>query len=333
MGTLTCHADLYDEAGYNPPVCELSKPIDEKACPLQVLAECLIVGPPSVGVLIDMLEQSEYLQDFVQLVREYLPEHEREIMTGDYSDRAYRFCQLFSGKYFELDPDMIDLGDDSLAELVNSIPVRPQGLGYERYHNFEYMPDPMVLMLSLVANPWIEPEEDVAAARVPLLEKVSELVGPEITERIPKEGWEPAELHRRLDGTKYQAVSMFADWVWMETGLAILDYDYEDCGCGFGGDLISWDRETVDALTEQEPKMREFWDSINHMDDWLLDSVQANFEELLDFLLERQPTKVPKEQLPLPLDEDKPKTLMEVFENEKLSQEVTNDDILEANSF
>lgn len=317
MGTLTCHADLYDEAGYNPPICELSKPVDEKAMPLAILAERLMIGPPSVGVLIDMLEQSEYVQAFLELVREYLPEHEREIMTGDFSNRALRFCQLFGAKYFELDYDLIECGDDDLAELVYSIPIRPQGLGYEQYHNFEYMPDPMILMLSLVASPWAEPEGEEDAARVPLLEKVADLVGPELTEQIPKKGWEPAELHRRLDGTKYQPIASFADWVWQDTELVILDYDWENCGCGFGGELIDWSRETVDALTEQEPKIKEFWDSINHMDDWLRDSPQANFGELLDFLLEKEPFKVPKEQLPLPLEEVKPKTLMEVFENER----------------
>ena len=98
MGTLTCHADLYDEAGYNPPICDLSKPVAEKAMPLTVLADRLTLGPPSIGVLIDLLEQSEYVQEFLELVREYLPEHEKEIMLEDHDDRAYRFCQLFSAR-------------------------------------------------------------------------------------------------------------------------------------------------------------------------------------------------------------------------------------------
>lgn len=333
MGTLTCHRDLYDECGYNPPICELSKPIDEGASPLQVLADRLIVGPPSIAALIDLLDEGEYIQEFVELVREYLPEHEREIMVGVLGDRANRFCQLFGEKYFELDSDMLDIGEEAIAMLVHEIPVRLMGLGYEDYHEFESMADGMVLMLALVANPWIEPEEDEEAARIPLLERVAELVGKEIAELIPKEGWDLKELHRRLDDTQYAPVAAFADWVWQSTGLALLDNCYEQMGCGWGGVNIPWDRETVDGLTEEWPKIRQFWDSVNHIEDWLRDKHQANYGELVDFLLGKERPKIPKEQLPLPLDDMKPKTLMEIFGNERLSKELTDDDILEANSF
>jgi len=333
VGTLTCHADLYDECGYNPPICELSKPLGEKAMPLMLLADRLTLGPPSIGILIDLLEQSEYVQAFLELVREYLPEHEREIMQGDTDDRAYRFCRLFGQRYFELDEDMIDGSDSAMAELCFYIPVRLQGLGYEQYHNFEYAAPSFILMLSLVRNPWVEPGGEEDAARVPILEEVKNLVGSQIAEQIPKEGWQPDELHRRLDGTKYEPIASFADWVWQDTGLALLDNDYECSGCGFGAEMPGWDRETVETLTAQQPEVREFWDNIRRIEDWLENSYQANFDEVLNFILEEEGTQVPKEQLPLPLDENgqvKPKTLMEVFSNER---EVTDDDILEANSF
>ena len=333
MGTLTCHPD--------PSVARLMESenelfnwrADEEATPLQVLADRLTVGPPSIAALIDLLDEGEYIQMFVELVREYLPEHEREIMVGALGDRASRFCQLFGNKYFELEEDMLDMAEETIAMLVHEIPVRLMGLGYEDYHEFESMADGMVLMLALVANPWIEPEEDEEAARIPLLERVAEMVGKEIAEIIPKEGWQLKELHDRLDGTQYAPVAAFADWVWQSTGLALLDNCYEQMGCGWGGVNIPWDRETVEDLTEQWPKVREFWDGINHIEDWLRDKHQANYGELVNFLLGKEGPKIPKEQLPLPLDDMKPKTLMEIFGNERLSKELTDDDILEANSF
>lgn len=333
MGTLTCHADLYDEAGYNPPISTYSRPIDEKVMPLQVLADRLTVGPPSIAVLIDLLEQSEYVQEFLELVCEYLPEHEREIMVGALDDRAYRFCRRFEERYFPLDSDMLDIGEDSIAMLVREVPVQLMGLGYEDYHEFESMADGMVLMLALVANPWIEPEEEEEAARIPLLESVAKLVGKEIVELIPKEGWQLKELHDRLDGTQYAPVAAYADWVWQSTGLALLDNCYEQMGCGWGGIQIPWASDVVEDLTEQWPKVGEFWDSVNHIENWLMDQPQANYGRLVDFLLGKERPKIPKEQLPLPLDDVKPKTLMEIFGNEELTKELTNDDILEANSF
>jgi len=333
VGTLTCHPDLYDECGYNPPICELSKPLDEKAMPLTILAERLIIGPPSIAALIDLLDEGEFILEFAELVREYLPEHEQEIMVGDFGTRTERFCRLFGNKYFELDSDMLDIGEEAIAMLVHEIPVRLMGLGYEDYHEFESMADGMVLMLALVANPWIEPDEEEEAARIPLLESVVELVGKEIAELIPKEGWQLKELHDRLDGTQYAPVAAFADWVWQSTGLALLDNCYEEMGCGWGGVQIPWEREVVDNLTEEWPKVRQFWDSINHIENWLMDKAKANYGELVDFLVGKERPKIPKEQLPLPLDDVKPKTLMEIFGNEKLSKEVTDDDILEANSF
>jgi len=306
---------------------------DEEATPLQVLADRLIVGPPSIAALIDLLDEGEFVLEFVGLVHEYLPEHEREIMVGTFGNRAIRFCQLFEKKYFELDEDMLDMGEDPIAVLVHEIPVRLMGLGGESYHDFDGMSDAMVLMLALVANPWLEGDEDEEAARIPLLERIAELAGKEITELIPKEGWEPKELHSRLDDTQYAPVAAFADWVWQSTGLALLDNCLEQMGCGFGGVNIPWDRETVDDLTKQWPKVRQFWDSVHHIGDWLLDKPQANYGELVDFLLGKEGPKIPKEQMPLPLDEEKPKTLMEIFGNERLSEELIGDDILEANSF
>jgi len=333
VGTLTCHPDPTAEFIHSLHQPDYNWRADEGASPLEVLADRLIVGPPSIAALIDLLDEGEYIQEFIRLVREYLPEHEREIMVGELSTRTSRFCLLFGKQYFELDEDMIDMSDDPIAQLVLEIPVHLMGLDDERYHEIEYMTDGMVLMLALVANPWVEAFEEEEAARIALLEKVADLVGKEIVGLIPKEGWGLQVLHGRLDGTPYAPVAAFADWVWQSTGLALLDNSYGEMGCGWNGQQIPWDRDTVDELTEQWPKVREFWDSVSHFEDWLLDKHQANYGELVDFLLGKERPQIPKEQLPLPLDDVKPKTLMEIFGNDRLTKELRDDDILEANSF
>jgi len=333
VGTLTCHPDPAAEFIHSLHEPDYNWRADEGAAPLQVLADRLVVGPPSIAALIDLLDAGEYIQEFMGLVREYLPEHELEIMVGSFIDRARRFCELFEKKYFQLDYDMLDAGDDPIAQLVHEIPVHLMGLDEEFYHEFEGMGDGMVLMLALVANPWIMGEEDEKDARIALLEKVAELAGKEIAELVPEEGWGLQVLHDQLDGTQYAPVAAFADWVWQSTGLVLLDTTYEQMGCGFGGVMVPWEREVVDDLTEQWPKVREFWDGVSHFEDWLLDKPQANYGELVNFLLGKESPKISKDQLPLPLDDVKPKTLMEIFGNEKLTEELRDNDILEANSF
>ena len=333
MGTLTCHPDSTAEFIHSLHQPDYNRRADEGAMPLQVLADRLTAGPPSIAALIDLLDEGEYVLEFVGLVREYLPEHEREIMVGTFLDRASRFCQLFGGKYFELDYDMLDGCEDPIAALVQEIPVQLMGLDHEWYHEFESMGDGAVLMLALVTNPWIEDEGEEEAARIPLLEKVAELVGKEIAELIPKEGWGLQELHNRLDGTQYAPVALFASWVWQSTGLDLLDNTYQDMGCGWGGAQIPWERDVVDSLTEQSPKIDQFWKSVRRIEEWLMESPQANYGELVDFLLGKERAKIPKEQLPLPLEEEKPKTLCEIFSGERLTKELTDDDILDATSF
>ncbi|MBI2328728.1 MAG: hypothetical protein HYU85_03720, partial [Chloroflexi bacterium] len=70
--------------------------------PLSVLARKLMSGPPSLAYFMELLEQGESFAGFRDLVREYLPEHEVNIMAEDLDRRAWRFSQLFSQYYFPL---------------------------------------------------------------------------------------------------------------------------------------------------------------------------------------------------------------------------------------
>ncbi|KKL91646.1 hypothetical protein LCGC14_1892550 [marine sediment metagenome] len=50
--------------------------------PLTVLARRLTLEPPSIETLVGLIAQSEAWIEFLGLIREYLPEHEREIMAN-----------------------------------------------------------------------------------------------------------------------------------------------------------------------------------------------------------------------------------------------------------
>ncbi|MCJ7744302.1 MAG: hypothetical protein MUO99_07080, partial [Dehalococcoidales bacterium] len=189
--------------------------------PLSILARKLIGGPPSLAYFVALLEQSETFVGFRELVREYLPEHEVNIMAEDLDRRAWRFSQLFSGKYFPLSEDTLS-EEFTIGDLLSRIPMQPIGFSYEGYHRFTEFRKGYILLLSLVECPWDEDplgmeldEEvyEVPGGRIPILEAVGELVGEGLPRLIPDKGWSAEDLHRMTDDTEFKGIGEFADWV------------------------------------------------------------------------------------------------------------------------
>jgi hypothetical protein len=127
---------------------------------------------------------------------------------------------------------------------------------------------------------------------VQLLDLVQGIVGVEIANRIPKDGWAAEELHRITDGTKYDGVGAFADWVCSSSGFLVLDSSYENCDYeeGSGEPTFLWTKRNVDILTEQWPRVQEIRGKIDRMVEWLEEDQIGRFKELLDFLLKSKPT-------------------------------------------
>lgn len=261
--------------------------------PLVILSRLLITGPPSLSHLFDLLENSEVVADFHELVREYLPEHEAFIMSQDNEGRIREFSHYFEQQYFPLSDNLL-MEDYSLGEFLSQIPVDLMGFNYEDYHQFADFRDGYTLMLALVESPYAD---DGEGGRVPILERVGELVGKRLVELIPEEGWSTEDLHRMLDGSDFEGVTAFADWVHSETGFWQLDATYTE----YEGE--SWDRNIVNNLTVQRPQVIEHQDKIQRMTEWLEEDIYNRFQELLSHMLDREEIIIPKEQLPFPLDE------------------------------
>jgi len=134
-------------------------------------------------------------------------------------------------------------------------------------------------------------EEKLNGARVPLLDTVRNMVGPEIASPIPAAGWWPEELHRITDGTPYNGVGDFADWVCSETGCVMLDSSYDNVYFieGMNEPIFKWTRHNVVTLTEQWPKVQHVRKNIDNLVGWLEADQINNFSELLDFILKRNP--------------------------------------------
>ena len=266
---------------------------------LSLLAEVLKAGPPMLSEIIGCLEQIETVKEFRELVRMLLPDYESEIMSAPRNRRVYKFCYYFGSEYYPLPANT----DCPPADWVDGMPVELMAMSYSAYHQLQMRPG-YFLLLSLVIYPYEGDERDIeedipgSGARVPLLDMVQRIVGEEIVNRIPRDGWTAEELHRMTDGTKYDGAGAFADWVCASTGCVVLDSSYENCDYeeGNGEPTFLWTKHNVDILTSEWPKVQEIRGKIDYLVEWLEEDQIAHFRELLDFLLKTEPVKTKKKQ-------------------------------------
>ena len=263
--------------------------------PLTVLAKKLTVGPPSLSTLLGYLQQSEGLREFIRVVREFLPDHEAEIMANPIMEQLQAFVNFFEQRYFPLHQSAWGLSEDSYYEIVSFIPIQRMGLSWDDYHEIPDGYDPGVrLLTALVTTPY-----EVEGSRVPLLEACARLVGRELAQRLPKDGWQPADLHRLLDGTRFEGAALWADIIWRDSESLFFNVTWEE-------DIADgdWSRETVEFLTREWPKAVAIQDKVSNLAVWLEDAPAEHFRELVEAIMLREDVGVPR-------------TLIEVFSGEE----------------
>jgi len=277
--------------------------------PLSVLARKLMSGPPSLAYFMALLEQSESFTGFRDLIREYLPEYEVNIMAEDLDRRAWRFSQLFGRKYFPLHDNTL-LDEFSIGGLLDGIPFQPLGFSYEGYHGFADLRQGYILALALVECPWDEGDplglsddeveaEGIPGPRIPILEAVGGIVGEGLVRLIPARGWPAEDLHTMTDSTEFDGLGLFADWVNGNTGCIHLDTMGESIEME---GLPGWDPETVDEMTADWRQATEILDKIHRVALLLEQEPERTFRKLVALLTDNRDLIIPKEQLPLPID-------------------------------
>lgn len=296
-----------ERAPYVPAAREIKEVRPPPAFPLSILARKLIGGPPSLAYFVELLEMGETATAFRDMVREYLPDYEANIYAEDLDCRAAEFSRLFSKNYFPLCEDAFS-EDFTIGDLVSQIPVQPLGFSYESYHGFMDFRDGYILALSLLECPWDEDplgldfdseEDEGEGGRIPILERVGELVGEGLPRLIPRGGWNAEDLHKLVDGTEFEGLGEFADWVWGNTGCYHLDAQGESRETG---EHFEWEPGTVEDMTSDWKASCEILDKIHKVALLLEDDMERTFRKLMALLLDRQELIIAKEQLPLPLD-------------------------------
>jgi len=353
--------------------------------PLTYLAQRLKVGPPILSEIVNGFVDIEWMERFLKLIRDFLPEYEEDILSRPCNQRAWRFCRIFDRKYFALGVTNPAFGTH---ELLYRLPIQLMGMSYDVYHDLDLRPGYLLLM-SLVPYPyqgderdledddvpfdldnlkgkkskweprqsdvdwlrglviqlkdggsWVAPmgfqidkiddrhlqlkasvnseecqevlrrtmliakrlgievevkagrsaqEKLQAGARIVLLEAAGRIVGQELVKRIPADGWDNKELHAMTDRSHYAGIGEFADWALAETGLLLLDHNYEQCEYVEGEmePLFQWTRHNVETLTEQWPKVKKVRKKIERITEWLEAAPEERFSELLEFLLKK----------------------------------------------
>lgn len=253
---------------------------------LSALAQRMLsLGPPSISILIARLGEIEEYQDFINLVREFLPEREAEILRNiTPTTQIAAFASYFEDRYFPLDENFryAESGMvESYYELTRGIPIICRGVSYDDYHYISTdTRDGVQLSTLLIEDPY---EGD---AHIALAEACSELVPVELIRLVPEGGLSPAEAHRFLDDTQYEGLALWADILCATTGNFFWDTDYEMLYSGW--ELPEWSQEVVASLTTEWQQSEVINEKVGNFFEWLEEDLEPRFRELLNFILERR---------------------------------------------
>ena len=240
------------------------------------------LNPPSLSILIAQIGEIEDYHDFVKLVKEFLPEREKDILHElTPAAQMAAFASYFEDRYFPLE-DNFKLGEgESYYDITRFIPVIVRGLSYDDYdeitsdwrHGYQ-------LMTYLLESPF-----DEANTRTSLSEACQEHVPIQVLQRVPEGGIPLDAAHRILDDTPYKALALWADVMHANTGNFFLDTNYELL---WNGAAAEWDRETVETLTRQWQEADRIQQEIQDLAEFLEGDPATRFEEILNFILERR---------------------------------------------
>jgi len=249
----------------------------ERASPLMVLARKLLSqSVPSLSSLIAQVSDSESFAGFVDLVKTYLPEREQEILHQPTpQSQVASFASYFEDRYFPLEDYFKSKDVESYEEITIRIPVVVLGLNYEDYHEVPEWREGAVLMTYLVTNPY--DEDDL----VSLAEACRERIPDALAKRAEQCRLSPEEAHHLLNGTKYEPLALWADWLHSSTGNAFLDTDYEMLMNDMGPE---WSPDTVRELTNEWRQAELHQNKTGDFMDWLEQDLPKRFDELVRFI-------------------------------------------------
>jgi len=230
------------------------------------------------------MERSEGYVEFMRLVREFVPEVEREIkIQPSIAARLSTFAQAFENRYFQLHPMYADGMGEGYEDITGFIPIILQSMDFDTYLELaqgEFNAG-ITLLAYIIENPWQQGEGE----RLALAETCEQWVSRELLQRVPEEI--PREdIHLLLDGTRFESVGVVADILHMLTGNCFFDEDQESIHQGCLD--LEWTRENVEALTRAWLQAQVLNDKAFKLYEWIDENPPQRFAELVDFIEARR---------------------------------------------
>ncbi|MDP2729167.1 MAG: hypothetical protein Q8O55_01635 [Dehalococcoidales bacterium] len=253
---------------------------------LEVLREKLHnTRPPSISLLLNVFQNAETYNEFVVLVREYLPEREREILakTSPHEQMAC-FASHFEERYLPLHPSFKEGEcEDDYREILRNIPVTVMGFGWEDYHELNDHRLGIQLMSFLFEPPFAE-DSDQQGERVALADGFPPAYRAE-AQRVPTGGITLTAAERILKGKKWLPLQHWAAYINMSTGNWFLDMDNEMFYSG--GEMNGWDKDVVEEMKKLWFQAQAYYDKMMNFALWLEGEKEgpAHFKQTVDFIL------------------------------------------------
>ena len=250
--------------------------------PLEELVRILRRGIPRLSVLMERLGGAEDYGTFVGLVREYLPDVEEEILSaGSPDDVVQAFATAFGERYFPIDEAYGLFEGEEFEAVINFMPVAFHGIDLDGYHYLVEWRAGFLLGAVLVD---FETELclDGEGIRTTVMETLERTVSREVLERLPAQGYS-LEFLRLEVPTELVGLVRIAEYLCHDTRCVFFDYTNEDM-CG---GPPQWNRETVEFLTEQWAVFQVIDAEMADFVEWIEESPEARFGELVRFLERR----------------------------------------------
>lgn len=243
-------------------------------------------GVPSLVMLKVLLDEQDNYVEFINLVREYLPEREHEILAETTPARQVgAFYSHFQDRYFELHDGILEMmldGEASYRDFTQYIPVIPQGMD-----SYTYVDIPSNCRLGTQLTTYLVKTPDyIDTIKTALADACRQSISVETLMRVPEDGYAYGMLAKITEGTGYEMVGKWARYLNSDMDNFFLDTDEETCYSGYGE--IAWERGMVEHLTEAwavavafHAHMHEFWV-------WLEEDPEIRFKEIIDFIEEKK---------------------------------------------
>ena len=267
--------------------------MSSKTQPLLELGRLLLylAAPPSISDLIAQLDEAEEYEQFIHMVRRFVPEAADDIFArSSPEEKIGAFAQEFSDRYFQLEDRFIEGDVEGYRDLTCAIPVIVLGMSFEDYHELAHDGRQGIQLMACLLDDPYEPDQQCHAsmprgteqgARVALYDALRLFMPQEIIDRVPEGGLSNDDAQRIFVNSRFKPIALFSQMIGCGMGNFFLDTDYELL-CQ--GNYPEWDAETVEELTQQWLEAEAIQNEVYTFCAWLERDPVKHFQEVLYFM-------------------------------------------------